>query len=307
LAFGNIAGNGTESRDKLLQRGMLQLAPKYVLHGKPSVARAAAWLLANLCRSTPLPPITDFGECMTVLQRALTLTDENVVNDSLWTLSYISGTYPELIANNIELIQLMVRYVSNTQKCTAPTIRTIGNLASGPDYYTDQLIAGGVLPMVVGLLRGRCKSSLRREIYWTVSNMVSSTVQQIQAVIDAGILEYMINANATATADEAREIAWTLRNAFGTASADQKAWLLERRAMYHVMTTMLNGKKIAGTEQWLLTVADGCKDEVNAQFRDALQAHEYIHNSEVYTLVLEYLVNSASTDQPEQQPQHGAE
>jgi importin subunit alpha-1 len=99
-ALGNIAGDSAESRDLVLTQGAL--APLLELLGtdspKQSMLRNATWTLSNLCRGKPQPAWSVVSPALFILSNLISAsTDDEVLADGCWALSYLSDGPTEKI------------------------------------------------------------------------------------------------------------------------------------------------------------------------------------------------------------------
>ncbi len=69
--------------------------------------------------------------------------------------------------------------------------------------------------------------SLPQEACWTISNITAGTKEQIQSVVEAGILPPLVHLLGTAEFDIKKEAAWALSNATSGGSHDQIKYLVQ--------------------------------------------------------------------------------
>jgi len=62
-----------------------------------------------------------------------------------------------------------------------PAIRVIGNIVTGSDLQTRQVVEGGALPKLFQLL-SHDKKVVRREVCWTLSNITAGEVAQVRTL-----------------------------------------------------------------------------------------------------------------------------
>jgi len=237
LAFGNIAGNGVESRDRLLEFRLLQRGPAFVQHPHAAVGRAAAWMLANICRTPPLPPVEDFSECLAMLESVVPTTqDESIRTDLLWTLVYISNVYPEAISHTA-LLQHVIASLQFNQNIT-PAVRIIGNLSAGPDICTARLLRQGACGVLFRLLQTTSKHATRRELLWIFSNIAAGPPAHAQMLLLEGVLDSLI-AGVPGMSDKSlvHEVCYIFRNLLDGLMAGTQ--LLERRVLFHLLQLVL--------------------------------------------------------------------
>ena len=112
-------------------------------------------------------------------------TDEEVLADACWSLSYLCEP-PEridfLIATGAlpRLTALLGHTSPNVQ---APALRCIGNVATGNAEQTQAVLACDALG-AFGRLIDAGKKDLKKEACWIISNIAAGSAAQIDAVID---------------------------------------------------------------------------------------------------------------------------
>lgn len=73
-----------------------------------------------------------------------------------------------------------------------PALRAVGNIVTGNDMQTDAIIsAGGVQHL--GVLLQHHRINIVKEAAWTISNITAGNIDQIQHVINAGLLPPLIH------------------------------------------------------------------------------------------------------------------
>merc|ERR1712212_1046127 len=78
-----------------------------------------------------------------------------------------------------------------------PSLRTLGNIVTGNDSQTDAVLAAQAVPVFAKLLQ-HPKMNIVKEAAWTISNITAGNSTQIQVVMDAGVLQPLIDILATA-------------------------------------------------------------------------------------------------------------
>lgn len=232
-ALGNIAGDSHQCRDLVLRSGVME--PLLALcqpTAKLSLLRNATWTLSNLCRGKPQPPFELVAPALPVLAQLLFSTDDEVLTDACWALSYLSddnGPHNQKIQAVIQsgvcrrLVELLM--VKNVNVKT-PALRTIGNIVTGDDLQTQVVLNCGVLSCLLSLLI-HPKKGIRKEACWTISNITAGNADQIQAVIDAHIFPPLINLLRSAEFDIQKEAAWAISNATSGGRDSQIKYLVE--------------------------------------------------------------------------------
>ena len=72
------------------------------------------------------------------------------------------------------------------------------------------------------------KKSIKKEACWTISNITAGTKEQIQCVVDNGIITPLVNLLGHAEFDIKKEAAWAISNATSGGSGDQIRYLVSQ-------------------------------------------------------------------------------
>lgn len=230
-ALGNIAGDSPPCRDMVLESGAMEpLLRQLQSHSKLSMLRNATWTLSNFCRGKPQPNFNRVSIALTTLAQLIFNTDEEVLTDSCWALSYLSDGPNEKIQAVIEagvcrrLVELLLNPSPAVQ---TPALRTVGNIVTGDDLQTQFIINHNALPCLLALLSSP-KKGIRKEACWTISNITAGNKDQIQAVIDSNIIPPLVHLLEGAEFDIRKEAAWAISNATSGGTALQIKFLVSQ-------------------------------------------------------------------------------
>ncbi|KAL6053342.1 Inositol monophosphatase 2 [Balamuthia mandrillaris] len=233
-ALGNIAGDSPQCRDFVLQHGALSpLLQNLMESPKLSMLRNATWTLSNFCRGKPQPPFELVSPALPTLARLIYSTDEEVLTDACWALSYLSDGSNEKIQQVIEagVCRRMVELLMHTSySVKTPALRTVGNIVTGDDLQTQIVVNVGALPCLLSLLNSP-KKGIKKEACWTISNITAGNKAQIQNVVDANIFPPLVNLLANAEFDIKKEAAWAISNATSGGSPEQIRFLVSCNAI----------------------------------------------------------------------------
>ncbi|CAL5413064.1 unnamed protein product [Camellia sinensis] len=231
-ALGNVAGDSPRCRDLVLSNGaLIPLLAQLNEHAKLSMLRNATWTLSNFCRGKPQPPFDQTKPALPALQRLIHSSDEEVLTDACWALSYLSDGTNDKIQAVIEagVCQRLVELLLHpSPSVLIPALRTVGNIVTGDDVQTQPLsiIEHGALPCLLNLLTHNHKKSIKKEACWTISNITAGNKEQIQAVIEAGLIAPLVNLLQTAEFDIKKEAAWAISNATSGGTHEQIKYLV---------------------------------------------------------------------------------
>jgi HEAT repeat protein len=239
-ALGNIAGDSPSCRDFILTLGVMEPLLRNIAESSHimSLLRHATWTLSNLCRGKPQPSWGVVSVALPTLSKLIYSTDEEVLTDACWALSYLSDGPNERIQAILEanvaqrIVELLLHASHSVQ---TPALRMIGNIVTGDDEQTQIIINAKVLPCLLTLLSSP-RRTLRKEACWTISNITAGNRNQVQAVVDAHIIPSLVEILNNADFDIKKEAAWAISNATSCGSFEQIRYLVS----CHVIEPMCN-------------------------------------------------------------------
>eukprot|EP00775_Hariotina_reticulata_P002748 gene2748-3042_t len=191
-ALGNIAGDSPQCRDLVLNAGALPPLLEQLKDGnKVSMLRNATWTLSNFCRGKPPPQFTVTRSALPTLARLIHATDEEVLTDACWALSYLSDGDNDRIDKVIEagVCRRLVELLLHTSPAVlVPALRTVGNIVTGNDMQTQAVIDASIVPPLVHLLQ-TAEFDIKKEAAWAISNATSGgTAEQIRYLVDCNAI-----------------------------------------------------------------------------------------------------------------------
>ncbi|KAG4916811.1 hypothetical protein JHK87_054368 [Glycine soja] len=145
--------------------------------------RNATWTLSNFCRGKPQPAFDQVKPALPALASLIQSTDEEVLTDACWALSYLSDGTNDKIQGVIEagvcsrLVELLLH---PSPSVLIPALRTVGNIVTGDDLQTEVIINHQALSRLLNLLTNNYKKSIKKEACWTISNITAGNKKQIQ-------------------------------------------------------------------------------------------------------------------------------
>lgn len=230
-ALGNIAGDGSVLRDYVIQHGILPPLLKLINPDIPvSFIRNVTWTLSNICRNkNPSPAFEVVQACLPALAQLLYHSDEQVVADACWALSYITDGSQEMIQEVINsgvVPRLTELLESSETTIVTPALRATGNIVTGNDNQTQSVIDCGALPSFHKLLNNT-KVNIQKEAAWTLSNITAGNNKQIQAVIESGLIEPIVEILANGDYKSKKEASWAVTNLTTGGTLEQIVYLIQ--------------------------------------------------------------------------------
>ncbi|KAH6808510.1 importin alpha isoform 1 [Perilla frutescens var. frutescens] len=229
-ALGNVAGDSPKCRDLVLSYGALvPLLAQFSDQAKLSMLRNATWTLSNFCRGKPQPQFEQVKPALPALTQLIHTSDEEVLTDACWALSYLSDGTNDKIQAVIDagvcprLVELLLH---PSPSVLIPALRTVGNIVTGDDVQTQVIIENRALPCLLNLLTQNYKKSIKKEACWTISNITAGNRDQIQAVIEAGLVAPLVALLQNAEFEIKKEAAWAISNATSGGTHEQIKFLV---------------------------------------------------------------------------------
>jgi len=259
--LGNIAGDSVNCRDFVINCGALGPLLSAILNADPahhiSILRNATWCLSNLVRGSPKPVFDPFIPALSVINKLLDSSDETVLTDACWAVSFLSDNCSNETLDNIinadvgpHVVSILEKYADTTMAIKAsivtPALRFVGNVASGNDVQTQALLNMGVLPVLKILIQNP-KRNVRKESCWTISNITAGSTTHIQAILDAGLLPLVVQQLSVAEFDVKKEACWAIANATTGGSHDQIMLVAQSGCIPPILDLLLSAdRKIVG-------------------------------------------------------------
>uniref|UniRef100_A0A3P9M5X8 Importin subunit alpha n=1 Tax=Oryzias latipes TaxID=8090 RepID=A0A3P9M5X8_ORYLA len=300
-ALGNIIGDGPQCRDYVISLGVVKPLLSFISPSIPiTFLRNVTWVIVNLCRNKdPPPPMETVQEILPALCMLIYHTDLNILVDTVWALSYLTDGGNEQIQMVIDsgVVPFLVPLLSHQEV----KVQVRRNFVEG----VDQPFLVCALKNIYVFMTVSDRVSLQ-EAVWFLSNITAGNQQQVQAVIDAGLIPMIIHQLAKGDFGTQKEAAWAISNLTISGRKDQVEFLVEHNVIppfcsllsvkdSQVVQVVLDGLKniliMAGQEA--STIAEIIEECGGLEKIEQLQQHE---NEDIYKLAFEIIDQYFSGD-----------
>jgi importin subunit alpha-1 len=210
----NIAGDGPQNRDRVLQANVLQPLLKLCSSDAPMPQlRIYTSLLHNLCRFKPKPDSVYTTAMLPVLLRLLRdmLNDEEALIDACWALSCAVDCQNIQVVIDSGLVPRLVQLLASKTTVSYPALRTVFHLFMGDTSQAQAAIDCDVLPSLRTLLTSPYLPT-RTETCRIVSNIAACGETQVEALWNAHLFPILVTILKTDVFNMQQEAAWAIGN-----------------------------------------------------------------------------------------------
>ncbi|OZJ07019.1 hypothetical protein BZG36_00012 [Bifiguratus adelaidae] len=203
--------------------------------------RVLVWALSNMCRGGF--KMQDWAQtyeaAFSTLAEYVHLDDNEINMDACWGISRIlssmhnaSEFYRQLNLEPSLTTRLVALCGIQNLNLQTPALRTIINIASGPNKHLTVLLQGDPLPMLKSFLHRKAPKSLRRDALLTIANIAAGDEEHVQAILaDHELMQKVQKYCRAITSDRGSEYtedewkitlesAWILSNVTSLAHSD---------------------------------------------------------------------------------------
>ncbi|KJH49850.1 Armadillo/beta-catenin-like repeat protein [Dictyocaulus viviparus] len=277
-AVANIAGDSAQLRDHVIQCNGVEALMALVERLdslEVGCARTLAWAFSNMCRhKNPHAPLQVLEVLSKGLAKIIAHPDRQVRQDACWAISYLTDGPDEQIA----LAKTSGEFIVRSPNCIYLFILT----SIPAQCVVDLKILDEIIP-----LSERSKSTtVVKECCWLISNIIAGTQTQIQAVIDAGIMPFVIEVLRSGDFKCQFEASWAVANLAQGGTPNQILSLLDDNAIPALCISLkqsnvdLLSNSLETIYTLLATISTCCPERLD-EVRDAIEECEglnYLEN-----------------------------
>ncbi|CAK78560.1 unnamed protein product (macronuclear) [Paramecium tetraurelia] len=184
----NISSNNIYFRDLLLEKGVVQqfisLATK-CKGEKLETFRIILWAISKFANIKPMIQMHIEDLIKFLSEIIIAVDEEQQLIDACWGLGYLSQNDNQIhLLVKFGVIEKLVMLLHLENKnIVIPALRILGNILTGTEEQTDQVLNAGVLQGFIIQLQQSNNQAIRQDICWALSNIAAGTVTQIKQII----------------------------------------------------------------------------------------------------------------------------
>lgn len=230
-AYGNLAAESIQVRNMVNKEEIIKrivaitIEQTQILKASKSpdalrYVQSLAWAMSNSCGRKPNP---DFQMVKLFLPGLLALLDctddKETIEATCWAFSCLTDGGTEQIQEVLDsgflplMMKIMREETPTGKQSHLSSIRVLGNLASGNEEQTQQVIDLGGIQILLEHASAIYSKGIRKEACWALSNICAGSEEQIRAVVDYPyLLASMVEMLSLAPFQVQAEMAWIFAN-----------------------------------------------------------------------------------------------
>lgn len=277
------------------------------------IVKHGMWLISSMSKNwTDIDNFQLFERILKIICTFIRYNDPDIIGDAIWALCNYSNTqysHALRIILDMGVLPIIFRFKdtsANLSLLEAP-LRIVGNLMTGDDQMLDEALKLGVIEYLELFLNSQY-GTLRREATWSLANIGAGTKNQIQTLIQSGVLPKIYELVKDPSKEVAREAIWVCSNCLTGSDLDMTINLAKSGIMMpilyvivHYLDPNLLGIALEGLKQMFLQgevikqigngrnpFVDHFIAEGGTEHLERLQNHA---NNEIYSQVISILDN----------------
>ena len=193
--IGNIVSEGVYYRDCVTNNLVLYEVIKLCNNDDTEVKRQAIWVLFSICCQLPQPPLAVAYCIFNVMQTGLGSEDSLTIENSAWIGFYLSSSYKQILekilTSNI-LLHLLNLLEKPETEILIPILKIIGNISSGTDKQTTDIVNFGFLDKLWTQLSNPILK-VKKEVLFILENIIASTEDSALKVLNSKSFSHIID------------------------------------------------------------------------------------------------------------------
>lgn len=285
-ALGNIAGDGFESRDIILNLNVVNILISILENNvRIKYQRNIVWLMLNLCRGKPPPSIQEIEKLLPILVNLILHKDSLIVIDACWALATIAddGQYrAQLVLEQID-IKALIDLLSNEQTTVvSAALRCVGNILTGNDLQVAILLSYNIVNKLAVLFDHK-DAHIVKEVTWAISNIAAGSEKQIQKLLDNGIFEKLVNVLRNGDTKSQYEASWAIVNAAKGGSTNQVQKMIHQCKIMEPFCVLL----LTNDPKQMTVILDGIANifRVHARIQDTMTFREILEGFNIVNTI----------------------
>ena len=255
--FGNLCSEFYDVRDKLIEKGfydeIYKLLQSDIIY--EGLVVMSVWFFVVCSRLRQEMSEENVLKSLNVIIIYLKSNEEEVSNDCLWGLSYLSeSTYSDIIRLIVE--SQIIEFIFTTDKFTSnmniiPITRILGNLLSNEPYVVDYLLKIHVINVLHSFILKSCIASVRREVLWAISNICSGTQKQIFIFLNSDLALITLELMKDPNVEVSSEAIYAISSMISAGDFEISLRLVEKNLIDNILY-ILKYSKIADVQKSIL-------------------------------------------------------
>lgn len=220
--IGNITGDSKTNRDEIIKKTevldtMIELLQNTKLSG--TLMRTMCWITSNVARYKKLT-VFQIEKLHHIARTGIFTTDNTVISDCLWTISYLVEEENEEVINEVAqadvIHQICEALTADDMNFTVPALKAIGSImTSNNQDVINRCLYCNAIDRIGELIKANPEGNFSKEGCWALSNVTASTSDHIQRFIESPAFDIVLHVtlNPRGAIDTKREGLWVLCNA----------------------------------------------------------------------------------------------
>ncbi|XP_018347709.1 PREDICTED: importin subunit alpha-8-like [Trachymyrmex septentrionalis] len=180
--------------------------------------------MLHLCTKDPPLSLEWIRPILPIFSYLFTIRNQSIISNTCWMLAHLTEECDDNIDALLEtgiLPQVLRCLMLQARNILVPALRTVAHIVeSGDIYKTSVVISAGGLSYLCTLLQNcLVNDNIVAEIVSVIYKMIN-TEEQIQCVIDAGLLPPLIKILKLGTEDAQHIVAWMITDIIGIGSIE---------------------------------------------------------------------------------------